>query len=123
MLGMLAIRVFVALLLSLSQVADLLAERATLDQTHDIGHHGRFGRYIFGAGLALDHPLGIGPLQFSRFFREDPHNSFLNAFMAGGWLAGFCYLTLSAVTLVLGLRFVAVRTPWQPRCTPPSSAW
>ena len=33
--------------------------------------------------------VGIGPLQFHRFFPEDTHNSFLNAFMSGGWLAGF----------------------------------
>ena len=26
-------------------------------------------------------------------FREDPHNTFLNTFMSGGWLTGFAYLT------------------------------
>src|SRR5437899_10145399 len=64
--------------------------------------------------LALEHPLGLGPLQFYRLFVEDPHNTFLNAFMSGGWLAGFGYLSLCAVTLVMGTRFLFARTPWQP---------
>ena len=57
--------------------------------------------------------FGIGPLQFARFFWEDTHNSYLNSFMAGGWLSGFTYLTLAAVTVVAGLRFVFVATPWR----------
>ena len=39
--------------------------------------------------MALDYPFGIGPLQFASF-PEDPHNSYLNAFIAGGWLSGAC---------------------------------
>jgi O-Antigen ligase len=113
-LGVVVVVGFVAALLSIGQVADLFKERATLEQSYDIGRYGRFGRYLLGADLALEHPLGIGPLQFYRYFTEDPHNTFLNEFMSGGWLAGFCYLTLSAVTLVMGLRFVFVPTPWQP---------
>ena len=61
--------------------------------------------------MALDYPVGIGPLQFSKYFPEDPHNSFLNAFMAGGWLAGVCYPALVFLTLGFGLRTVFVRTP------------
>ena len=62
------------------------------------GAHGRFARHILGAIFALDLPLGIGPLQFSKYFPEDPHNSYLNAFMSGGWLSGACYPTLVALT-------------------------
>ena len=29
--------------------------------------------------------------------------------MSGGWLSGFAYLTLTLITLVVGLRFVFVR--------------
>jgi len=91
------------------------ARSASLEQSYDIGHLGRFGRYALGFQVALDEPFGIGPLQFTRlFFPEDPHNTFLNAFMAGGWFAGFAYLTLSAVTVLMSTRFVFVRTPWQP---------
>ncbi|HEY1361240.1 MAG TPA: O-antigen ligase family protein [Xanthobacteraceae bacterium] len=113
-LGLLVAAAFVAALLSIGQVAELFKERASLEQSYDIGHFGRFGRYMLGAELALEHPFGIGPLQFYRYFTEDAHNTFLNAFMSGGWLTGFAYLTLCAVTLRLGLRYVFVRTPWQP---------
>ena len=64
--------------------------------------------------MALDLPFGIGPLQFNRFFPEDPHNSYLNAFMSGGWLSGLCYPTLVMLTLLHGLRCVFVNTPWRP---------
>jgi hypothetical protein len=52
-------------------------------------------------------------MQFHNYFPEDTHNSFLNAFMSGGWLAGVFYPALVALTLVFGFRMVFVRTPWQ----------
>jgi hypothetical protein len=113
-LGMLVIAVLVAVLLSIGEVADLFKERAAFEQSYDVGRYGRFGRYLLGADLALDHPFGIGPLQFAKLYVEDPHNTFLNAFMSGGWLSGFCYLTLSVVTVVKSTRFLFARTPWQP---------
>jgi hypothetical protein len=65
--------------------------------------------------VALDEPFGIGPLQFTRlFFPEDPHNTFLNSFMSGGWLSGVSYLTLVLVSVVYGARFLTVATPWRP---------
>jgi hypothetical protein len=111
--GMLAMAALLAALLSMGQVSELFSERAALEQDYDAGHFGRFGRYALGAQIALDHPLGIGPLQFYKIFIEDPHNTFLNDFLSGGWLAGFGYLALSAVTLVAGIRFLRVSTPWQ----------
>jgi hypothetical protein len=105
--------IFLGALLSLHQVADLFNERATLDQSYDVGHFGRFGRYVLGAELGLERPFGIGPLQFSRIFGEDPHNSYLNAFMSGGWLSGFAYLTLTAITLAGATRFLRAHTPWR----------
>jgi O-antigen ligase len=113
--GTLVALFLLAALLSIGQVADLFKERATLDQNYDLGHLGRFGRYILGFDLMLERPLGIGVLQFSKsYFSEDPHNTFLNTFMSGGWLGGLAYLALTLVTAVRGLRFVFVRTPWQP---------
>jgi hypothetical protein len=102
-------------LLSIDRVAELFKERASLEQSYDVGHLGRFGRHLLGAQLALDRPFGIGPLQFSRIFPEDPHNTYLNAFLSGGWLSGCVYLTLVLATLVLGLRYVFVNTPWRTR--------
>jgi len=112
--GVAAIALLVLALLSIGNVGALFKERASLVQNYDAGHLGRFGRHILGALLALDHPLGIGPLQFAKYFPEDPHNSFLDSFSAGGWLGGFAFLALVLVTAVIGLRHVFVRTPWQP---------
>ncbi|MBV8826886.1 MAG: O-antigen ligase domain-containing protein [Bradyrhizobiaceae bacterium] len=103
----------IVLLLSFDSVATLFTERFALEQGYDVGQFGRFGRHVLGALLALDHPLGLGPLQFHNLFVEDPHNAFLNAFMSGGWLSGLTYLTLMLVTLTLGLRYAFAPTPWQ----------
>lgn len=101
-------------LLSFESVATLFSQRASLEQGYDVGQFGRFGRHELGALLALDRPLGLGPLQFHNLFVEDPHNAFLNAFVSGGWLSGLAYLALMLVTLGLGLRYVFVATPWRP---------
>jgi hypothetical protein len=111
--GLMAMTLFIAALLSLDAVAELFKERASLGQSYDSGPMGRFGRHVLGFFLAMDHPLGIGPLQFARIFPEDPHNAYLNAFLSGGWLSGFCYATLALVTLALGARFIFAPTPWQ----------
>jgi hypothetical protein len=103
----------VAVLLSLDSVAQLFKERASFDQSYDGGRFGRFGRHILGAEMALGLPFGIGPLQFNRFFPEDTHNSYLNAFMSGGWLSGVCYPALVFVTVWTGFRYIFVRVPWQ----------
>ena len=104
----------VAALLSIDQVADLFKERASLEQSYDAGHLGRFGRYILGVDWRSTTRSASGRCSSPTIFPEDPHNTFLNAFMAGGWLGGFAYSTLMLVTLMLGLRYVFVRTPWQP---------
>jgi O-Antigen ligase len=103
---------FVAVLLSVEQVANLFQERASLSQSYDTGATGRFGRYFLAISMALDYPFGMGPLQFQ--FPEAPHNVYLNSFITGGWISGAAYLTLTLVTLVASTRFIFVRTPWQP---------
>jgi len=108
-----AAALLVAVLLSLDSVADLFKERATLTQSYDSGRFGRFGRHILGFQMALDLPMGIGPLQFSKFFPEDTHNSFLNAFMSGGWISGIALPALIVITVAMGCRLIFVRVPWQ----------
>src|SRR5258707_2574872 len=104
----------VAVLLSFDSIADMFKQRASFDQSYDEGRFGRFGRHILGADMALDLPFGIGPLQFHSYFPEDTHNSYLNAFMSGGWLSGICYPALIVVTVIMGFRHVFVPVPWQP---------
>ena len=104
----------VAILLSFDSISEMFKQRASFDQSYDEGRFGRFGRHILGADMALDLPFGIGPLQFHNYFPEDTHNSYLNAFMSGGWLAGVCYPALVLVTVILGFRYVLTPVPWQP---------
>ncbi|TKT72946.1 O-antigen ligase domain-containing protein [Afipia massiliensis] len=101
------------LLLSFDSVSGLFKERASFNQTYDSGRFGRFGRHALGFQMALELPLGIGPLQFSNYFPEDTHNSFLNAFMSGGWIAGVCFPALVFITVIMGFKLIFVRVPWQ----------
>lgn len=103
----------VAVLLSFDSIAQMFKQRASFDQSYDTGRFGRFGRHVLGAEMALGLPFGIGPLQFNRYFPEDTHNSYLNAFMSGGWLSGVCYPAIVFVTSLIGFRYVFVRAPWQ----------
>jgi hypothetical protein len=103
----------VAVLLSFDSIDELFRQRASFDQSYDEGRFGRFGRHVLGAAMALDTPFGIGPLQFHNFFPEDTHNSFLNAFMSGGWISGVCYPALVFSTIILGFRHVLTSAPWQ----------
>jgi O-antigen ligase len=112
-IGIATAALFVAALVSIDQVAALFRERASFEQSYDVGPIGRFGRYLLGALMVLDQPWGIGPLQFSKFFAEDPHNTYLNSFLSGGWIAGLSFLALTIVTLAIGLRFVFLATPWR----------
>jgi hypothetical protein len=111
--GIFVVALILLALLSVDRVAELFKERASLDQAHDTGHFGRFGRHVLGFALALETPLGIGPYAFGRIFPEDPHNTFLNAFMCGGWISGICYPAIVLVTAVRGVAFLFVPTPWQ----------
>jgi hypothetical protein len=103
----------IAVLLSFDSIAEMFSQRASLDQSYDEGRFGRFGRHILGADMAFDLPFGIGPLQFHHYFPEDTHNSYLNAFMSGGWISGVCYPALVFLTVIIGFRHVLVRVPWQ----------
>src|SRR5665213_2776271 len=107
------VAVLLAVLLSFDSVSEMFKQRASFDQSYDEGRFGRFGRHILGAQMALDLPFGIGPLQFHNYFPEDTHNSYLNAFMSGGWISGVCYPALVFITVLTGFRYIFVRVPWQ----------
>ncbi|MBR1219966.1 O-antigen ligase family protein [Bradyrhizobium sp. U87765 SZCCT0131] len=111
--GVAAAVLAVAVLLSFDSIGNLFKERAAFEQSYDAGRFGRFGRYVLGAQMALDLPLGIGPLQFTKYFPEDTHNSYLNAFMSGGWISGIFFPSLVFTTVILGFRHIFARVPWQ----------
>ncbi len=62
----------------------------------------------------LDFPNGMGPYQFGVVHGTQQHNVYLQAFLVYGWLGGVTYLVLLGTTLMVGLRALPIRTPWQP---------
>ncbi|MDF1607131.1 O-antigen ligase family protein [Hoeflea sp. YIM 152468] len=100
--------------LQFDQIADLFSDRAKLVQAYDGARLGRFERHAIGFLMALEHPLGVGPLEFGLMWGEDTHNIWLKALMDYGWLGFVSYLALMVWTLALGFRFLLRDRPWQP---------
>jgi hypothetical protein len=107
-----AVLLFIALM-SIGSVHDLFVERAKAIQPYDVGPGGRFWQQQLALGTILDNPNGMGPFEFDRIFGLQQHNVYMQGFLVYGWLGGAAYLTLTAVTLMLGLVTVPVPTPWQ----------
>ena len=63
-------------------------------QNYDAGHLGRFQRHAIGFNMMLDHPLGIGAMEFGRTFGEDEHDIWLKTLTTYGWLGFAAFLTL-----------------------------
>lgn len=92
---------------SIPQVAELMGQRASLEQSYDTGPEGRFGGQQKAAELVTAHPLGIGALEFGRnYHHEDVHQVYLSMFLNSGWVGGTLYLALVLLTLGLGFRQV-----------------
>ncbi|WP_411035274.1 O-antigen ligase family protein [Shinella sp. BYT-45] len=103
-----------AVALQFDRVADLFSSRTQLVQDYDSGHLGRFDRHRIGFLMAMEKPLGIGPMVFSRMFPEDEHNIYLKSLTTYGWLGFACYLALIAWTLSAAFKALLRNRPWQP---------
>ena len=101
-------------ILQIPGVADMFTNRAKLAQDYDSARLGRFARYGIGFALALEKPLGIGPLVFGQIYGEDTHDIWLKALMDYGWLGFLSYLTLTVWTVAAGFRLLLRDRPWQP---------
>jgi len=96
-----------AVVAAMPGVSERLEERATLDQSYDVGPEGRFAGQRKAAELVASHPLGIGALEFGRLHHvEDVHQVYLNMYLNTGWLGGTFYLFLVFATLLIGLKIV-----------------
>ncbi len=104
----------VVIALQFQKVADLFSTRTELVQSYDGGHLGRFERHRLGFMMAMEKPLGIGPLVFSTIFPEDEHNIWLKMLTSYGWLGFVSYITLIVWTVVAGFRILLRNRPWQP---------
>ena len=111
-MGVIALAVMVAL--QIPQVATLFETRAQLVQDYDGARLGRFARYGLGFALAMENPLGIGPLVFGTIFGEDTHNIWLKALMDYGWLGFAAYVSLLVFTVAAGFRILFSQRVWQP---------
>jgi hypothetical protein len=101
--GVLVLVVALGALLSIPTVQKLFETR-TQSQNYDTGDTGRFGRQAFAFDLALEHPLGIGPLQF-RHYRvvEEPHNTYVSVLHGYGWGGGLVFYGLIFLTAWRGI--------------------
>jgi O-antigen ligase len=100
--------------LQLPGVSEMFSSRAQLEQSYDTARLGRFARYTIGFQMALEHPLGIGPLVFGTMFGEDTHDIWLKMLMDYGWLGFVSFLTLTCWTIAAGFRILLRDRPWQP---------
>ncbi|PSH67879.1 hypothetical protein CU102_16915 [Phyllobacterium brassicacearum] len=113
-LAIVVVLLAVIVALQIPSVAELFFARAQLVQDYDDAQFGRFARHWYGMLLSIDHPLGIGPLEFGPIYGEDTHNVWLKAALDYGWLGFVSYLTLTMLTLGVALRILFRERPWQP---------
>jgi hypothetical protein len=100
--------------LQLEAVQSLMAERASLSQEYDTGPEGRFAGQEKAKALVLEHPLGIGGLEFgAHYHHEDVHNVYISMFLNAGWLGGGAYALAIALSMAFGLSAVFLRVPYQ----------
>src|SRR5690606_34897174 len=85
LVGALALAIAIGGLLTIPSVQKLFEARAAA-QSYDEGETGRFGRQGYALELAIENPLGIGPLEFRNLrIDEEPHNTYVNVLHVYGW--------------------------------------
>lgn len=111
LLGMLMMVVALGGMLSIPSVQKLFETRASA-QNYDEGETGRFGRQGFAFELALNHPWGIGPLEFRNLrVKEEPHDAYVNVLHVYGWGGGLVFYLFIGITIWRGVSFVLRRSP------------
>ena len=100
--------------LQFEQVSNLFMSRTKAVQDYDGGHLGRFARHRIGFMMAMENPLGIGPMVFATIFPEAEHNIWLKSLTTHGWLGFVSYVSLMCWTVAEGFRYLLRDRPWQP---------
>lgn len=111
--GVFVLAVGLVALMSIDSVREMFLQRAQAVQSYDVGQGGRFQLQEYALSSLLDYPLGMGPHEFARIYGLQQHNVYLQAFVVYGWIGGISYILLIVATLLVGLRAVMVRAPWQ----------
>lgn len=110
--GILACAGLLAAALSIDTVSDMFSQRARLVQDYDGARLGRFARYALGFQMVMEYPLGLGPLEFNKYFPEDEHNVYLKGFTTYGWLGGFVYIAMALWTVCALVPLLFKSRPW-----------
>ncbi len=101
--------------LQVEKVSSLVAERASVTQSYDVGPDGRFGGQEKAVALILQHPFGIGAQQFSTaYHHEEVHNVYLSMMLNAGWAGGSVYAVVTVLTAIIGFMTALRRQPAQP---------
>lgn len=103
------------LLSSIDAVREMFAARSQF-QSYDISGDNRSRLVLEEDSLRemFNRPLGMGPWGFAHVTNWVSHDVYLGTMLNHGWIGGFAYFTLVALTLAVGLHSIWVRTPWQP---------
>ncbi len=112
--GFFVLAVGFAAILSVDEIAEVFADRFTLQKDYDSGPSGRFGNQLRSLPDLLTRPLGHGPNRFWLYYPENPHNTYIMAFTSYGWIGGITFLAFIVTTVVISWRTVMLRTPFQP---------
>ncbi|MCH9807692.1 MAG: O-antigen ligase family protein [Alphaproteobacteria bacterium] len=114
-LGLVMFAGLITVAVQFEPVSKLLAERATLQQSYDVGPQGRFAGQAKALGLAAENPLGIGAHTFtSVHHQEDVHNVYVSVFLNSGWLGGSAYCLLVLLTIGIGFLHLLKASPVRP---------
>ena len=108
---LLALALLVAM--QIPSVSDMFFNRAKLVQDYDGARLGRFARHGIGYLMAMENPLGIGPLVFGQMLGEDTHNIWLKALLDYSWLGFAAHMALTWITLGIGFKLLFRSRPWQ----------
>ena len=98
----------------MKQYPNCLKSALSAVQDYDGQRLGRFARHAIGFNMAVETPLGLGPLEFGKIFGEETHNIWLKSLLGYGWLGFISYLTMVLWTLIGGFKLLFRPRPWQP---------
>lgn len=113
MIGISIVVVGVITAFSIPAIGDLLTQRASIIQSYDGGELGRFGRHVIGFQMSIERPFGIGTFGFVEIFDIAPHNVYLNALLAHGWVGFFAYFVLVVMTVFHLAKVVLYNPPFR----------
>ena len=113
LLSLIAFVGIVVVALQSSKVQDLWDQRASLNQSYDVGDQGRFVGHKKAAKIISENPIGIGALYFGYYYHHElPHNLYLSMFLSTGWIGGALFLFLIGATLYFGAVILFRQSPW-----------